>query len=142
MKISGSNLWRTPERYILLRMTARVTLEMPDDLLSAIDRERGLVPRNAWIRDVLSANVTRQAPVKVPEPKPSKPPPQKAVQVPIARQTEEGAPKVVDTHREFLEQRGAPSLVVTSKTDHTWVGTGATCMRLGCPVPKDKAAHL
>jgi hypothetical protein len=74
------------------------------------------------------------APVKVPEPKPSKAP-QQAVQVPIARQTEEGAPKVVDTHREFLEQRGPEML------DHPFVGTGPGCKRMKCPDPKNRAAH-
>lgn len=53
---------------------------MPEGLLGAIDEARGLVPRNAWIRDVLERETLLAAidpPIRVPEPKPSKAPPVK-----------------------------------------------------------------
>jgi hypothetical protein len=43
-------------------MTKRIgiNLRLPEDLLAAIDRERGLVPRNAWIVDRLGREVEQE----------------------------------------------------------------------------------
>lgn len=62
-----------------------------------------------------------------------------ASQVPIARRTEPGQRKVVDTVPRIVERKIGDQVVV----DHSWVGTtGARCLRVGCEDPKNKAAHL
>jgi hypothetical protein len=81
----------------------RIKVGLSEETLAALDGIRGDVPRERWLRRVIEERVAmHRAPVlidavAVAEPKPSKAPPQKAVQVPVARATAEGERKVVDT---------------------------------------------
>lgn len=53
---------------------AKILLEYPDEMQQAVDQARGDVPRNAWIRRAIEARLG-DAPVRTPEPTPSKQPP-------------------------------------------------------------------
>lgn len=105
----------------------RTTLDLPDEVFEEVDRVRGDIPRNRWIvRAVEAALEPRRNPEMI-DMTVSGGEIVKAVQVPTARRTEEGAPKVVDTlGREHYEALIADQQEAARQAD------GA------CPHPKAK----
>lgn len=83
----------------------RIKIGLSEETLALVDQQRGLVPRERWLRDIIETHLARPtvtAPwvlgedvakhqVRAPEPAPSKPPP------PIPHR------EPIDEHREFLE---------------------------------------
>lgn len=83
----------------------QINLRLTELTLAAIDEQRGLAPRNAWISQAIDEKMIRDSGMLM------------ASQVPIARQTEEGARKVVDTLGHlFKEQTGTMRCAICGKT--------------------------
>lgn len=108
----------------------RIKVGLSEETLTTIDTRRGLVPRETWLRALIEQALSPG--LLIPEPKPSKPVP------PTRPSPTTPLPKEKPVQPEIVERRIGDMVLL----DHPWIGNRPSCMRVGCPDPRNRKAHL
>lgn len=104
---------------VVCRHMKRISVGLAEDTLATLDATRGDVPRERWIRRLIEWSLADPATPQLPEPL-----------------------RVLPKAENTPHQRGRPHTPGYPLVDHSWVGIGNRCLRVGCEDPSSKEAHL